>query len=197
VVAAMRDQHPLINVDLRSRPSSGTRQGLKIGEVDVGVLLDRPTDASFQYYELTKVHFRIAGPVAWKSQIESSDYAALARMPWITPGDHSMAYASILTSLFTDKGLELNSIVNFDNAMMARAIAQAGVGMMLMREEQALQGEREGYLAVSPIARPEYSMYFTHLTTRKNDPLIKAFIEAGRTVWPSMRQHGGPPGASD
>src|SRR5256885_9169158 len=55
IVGAVRARHPLISVDLRARPSAGTRQGLKTGEIDVGLLLGRPVEAGFTYYELTTV----------------------------------------------------------------------------------------------------------------------------------------------
>lgn len=189
MVVALRESHPLVNTDMRVRPSSGIRQGLRTGELDIGVLLDQPTDASFHFYELTQVHFRIAGPVAWRDRIEQADWAALAALPWITPGDNSMAYAAMLREMFTERGLELNSVARFDNAVIARTLAQAGVGMLLMREEQALQGERDGVLTLSPLAQPQYGLYIAHLATRGSDPLIRAFMAAAGVAWPNLRVH--------
>lgn len=186
VVAALRARHPLVTVDLRARPSSGARQGLKSGELDVGVLLGRPVDAGFTYYALTTVQFRVAGPAAWKEQIESADWADLASLPWITPNGSS-AYSTMLTELFGDRGLELNTVVRFDNAALGRSMLQAGVGMMLMREEHAVQGELEGTLAKSPIARTEFGLSIAHQSSRKDDPLIQAFVDAGAMAWPEMK----------
>lgn len=106
VIAELQSRLPLINLDTRARPSHSTHQGLKSGEVDIGVNLDRPTDASFQYHELTTVQFRVAGPVAWKDRIENADWTELASLPWITPAGSSKAYAASLDRLFKDKGLE-------------------------------------------------------------------------------------------
>lgn len=189
VVAALREAHPLVSVDMRVRPSSGTRQGLKNGELDIGVLLARPSDVSFHYYELTTVHFRIAGPVQWREQIEQADWLELASLPWITPTDSSMAYAEMLVKMFDEKGHTLNSVARFDNAVVARTLAQAGVGMLLMRAEQALQGEKDGVLALSPLAPPSYSLYYAHLATRRKDPLILSFLEVAAKVWPDIRLH--------
>lgn len=186
IVAALREHHPLINVDMRVRPSSGTRQGLRTGELDVSLFLDKPTDPNIRYYELKQVHFRIAGPASWRERIEQADWAALARLPWIVPGDASMSYAAMMGQMFTERGLELNAIARFDNAVVARTLAQAGVGMMLMREEQALAGEKEGLFALSPLAHPSYGLYIAHLATRATDPLIRAFMEAAVKVWPHL-----------
>jgi DNA-binding transcriptional LysR family regulator len=187
VVLALRAKHSLISVDLRAQPSTATRQALKTGELDIGMLLGRPADIGFTYYQLATVQFRIAGPIAWKDRIESADWGDLAALPWITPTQSSLAYSAMLAQLFSDKGLELNTVVRFDNSTLGRQLAQKGVGMLLMREEHALQGERDGTLALSPIARAEFPLFLAHLATRGNDPLIKAFIEASNVAWPEMK----------
>jgi DNA-binding transcriptional LysR family regulator len=187
VVAALRAKHPLITVDLRARPSSGTRQALKIGELDFGILLGRPLDPGFHYYQLDTMRFRIAGPAAWKAQIESADWAQLAGLPWLTPAESSLAYTTMLTQMFADRGLELNTVVRFDNAALGRSLLKAGVGVMLVHESHALQGEREGLLALSPIAQAEFGLFAAHVASRCSDPLISAFVDAVRQAWPQMR----------
>jgi DNA-binding transcriptional LysR family regulator len=59
-------------VGASSEPAT-TRQGLKTGEFDIGLILGRPIDPGFTYYELTKVQFRVAGPSAWREKIESAN----------------------------------------------------------------------------------------------------------------------------
>ncbi|NDZ11837.1 LysR family transcriptional regulator [Variovorax sp. WS11] len=188
VIAELRAKHPLITVDLRARASAGTRQALKTGEIDIGMLLGRAVDAGFTYYEMATVNFRVVGPVAWKEKIESADWTELAELPWITPSDTNLSYAFMMEKLFAEKGLELNSVVRFDNSALARALVQSGVGMLLMREEYALQGEQEGYLALSPLARAEYPQFIAHVASRGNDPLIRAFVDAAAEAWPDMRR---------
>lgn len=188
IIAALHDRHPLIHIDLRARPSAGARQDLKSGELDVGILLGPSMDHGLTHYEVTRVQFRIAGPIAWKKQIESADWDELAGMPWITPLDSSRAYSAMLAQLFETKGLVPRSVASFDNATLASAMLRAGVGLMLMREAHALKGERDGYLALSPIARTELPLFIAHLASRKNDPLIAAFMEAACKVWPDMHR---------
>lgn len=192
IIAVLRRKHPLIHLHMDARPSSGVRQGLKSGELDVGLLLDNPTDVSFRYHELKTVRFRIGGPIAWKSQIENaSSLAALASLPWISPSYSSMAYAIVQDQVFTQRGIELNTVIRFNNAALAHDMLRAGVGMMLMREEFALQGEADGYLSLSPLAHAQMPLAIIHLSSRAVDPLIRAFLDSAGDVWPSMK-----PGAS-
>jgi DNA-binding transcriptional LysR family regulator len=187
IVHALRERHPMVTVDLRARPSSGAHEGLKTGELDIALLLGRPADAGFACYEMPPITFRIAGPVAWKDRIANADWAALAALPWIAPTDSSMAYTVILKEMFADRGLALNAVASFDNAMLGRAMLEAGVGLGLVREDWALEAERLGSVALSPLARAVYPSYVAHLASRRDDPLVRAFVDAAADVWPDLR----------
>jgi len=93
----------------------------------------------------------------------------------------------MLAQLFGDKGLELNTVIRFDNSAVGRTALRAGAGMMLLREDHAIQGEQEGYLALSPIAQAQVALSVAHQAARKDDPLIKAFLEAAKVPWPKMK----------
>jgi DNA-binding transcriptional LysR family regulator len=187
VIRVLREKYPLISVDLRARPSTAVRQGLSTGELDIGLLLGRPAEAGVTFYELTTLAFRVAGPVAWKEQIENVTWAELAALPWLTPTDYNMAYSLMLRQLFEARGLALNTVVRFDNAALGRSLAESGVGMMLMREEHANEGMQQGSLAVSPIAHADFPIFIAHASGRGNDPLIRAFLEAVTDVWPDIK----------
>lgn len=194
IINALRTRHPMVSVDLRARPSSSANEGLKTGELDVGVLLGRPPDSDFNYYELNTVGFRIAGPVAWKDRIESADWSQLAALPWVTATGDSMAYTGILKELFSNRGLHINSVATFDNAMLGRAMLEAGVGVGLVREDFAANGVANGTIAVSPLVQVMYPTYIAHLLSRKDDPLVRAFVEAAADVWPNLDyDHGAHP----
>ncbi len=186
IVFRLRELHPLITVDLLSRTSTGTRQALIAGEADIGLLLGPPINAAFTHFQLMLVPYRVAGPAAWSDAIETAGLAELAALPWLTPSS-SNAYSGMLGQMFGSKGLDLNSVMTFDNSAVGRAALQAGVGMMLLREEHALQGEREGYLAVSPIARSDVMLSVAVQAGRADDPLIKAFLEAAGGCWPDIQ----------
>lgn len=187
IVTCLHENHPLIRVDVRVRASAGIRQELKSGELDVGVLLGTSGDTNLVHHELAQVGFRIVGPIAWKDRIESADWAELADMPWITPLDSSRAYSSLLSQLFEPRGLTPRSVARFDNVSMAAALMQSGLGLMLMRELHAFKGAEEGTLAVSPLAKTMLPLVVSYLASRKNDPIIVAFVQAVLHVWPEAR----------
>ncbi|GAA4339588.1 LysR family transcriptional regulator [Pigmentiphaga soli] len=187
VIKALLEAHPLVGVDLRACPSSVAREGLRTGELDIAVMLGHPTISGFAYHELTSIPFRVAGPVAWKERIERADWAELARLPWITPLDSGIAsYATMLQQMFGERGLELNTVARFDNASLGRALLEAGVGLMLMRQSHVERGVEEGRLAASPIAATDFPLHLVHDASRRDDPLIDAFLRAAAQVWPRL-----------
>lgn len=185
ILAALRGLHPMITVNLFARACSGARQSLLSGEVDVGMLLGAPIETTFTYHQLARVPYRVAGPRPWAEQIRTAGWAELAALPWLTPAASS-AYTSMLGSLFGDRGLQLNTVISFDNATLARSALIAGAGMMLVREDHALRGEEQGLLAISPLAQAEIPLSIAYSSARAADPLVLAFLEAARTAWPEM-----------
>ena len=138
ILASLRADHPLIRVDLLARPSFLARQGLMSGELDVGVLLSRPVEPDFIYYELANVPYRVAGPAAWKERIDAADWADLAALPWITPSTSS-AYSAMLAKLFADRGLELNTVIR-----IRQCLARAHGAQGRRRHDAAARGPRPG-----------------------------------------------------
>jgi hypothetical protein len=59
--------------------------------------------------------------------------------------------------------------------------------MMLIRDEYARQGERDGYLVVSPLGDVRVALSIAHQTGRIDDPLVEAFVQAARVPWPDMK----------
>jgi hypothetical protein len=186
IIAELKVTHPLVVVSLFARPSLSGRQALSTGEVDIAVLLGGCAETGLTMHDLTTVQFRVVGPAALKDSIERADWAELAALPWIS-AIGATAYTEMQRELFAIRGLELNSVAYFDNAVLGRTMLHAGVGLMLMSEDRALRGAREGYLAISPIARAQFKLYVAHQSSRANDPLIKAFVQATHAVWPDMQ----------
>lgn len=104
-----------------------------------------------------------------------------------------MAYFTMFAQLFGERGLKLNAVASFDNAGLGRAMVEAGVGLMLMREEHAVEGVERSVFALSPIARASFPLCIVHLRSRRDDPLIRAFIEAATELVPALTIAGGSP----
>jgi DNA-binding transcriptional LysR family regulator len=187
IVGALRKDQPLLTVDLRARTSASARQGLRNGELDICILLGDPVDPGLTHYELSRIQFRIAGPIGWRDRIETASLAELARLPWIAPADPNSAYSGMFTALFKDRGLDINAVATFDNPALGRLMLHGGVGLALMREEYVRGGIEAGTLAASPVARTDFALSIAHQADRKKDPLIRAFLASAAAIWPESK----------
>lgn len=85
--------------------------------------------------------------------------------------------------------LRINTVVAEEKHLThaaERLHSACGVGLMLMREEHARHGVEQGLLASSPIAHASSPLHLSHLSSRGDDPLIRAFLEAARDVLPGL-----------
>lgn len=191
ILKELRERSPLISIDLRSKHSTAAMQGVKTGEIDIALVTSLPLGADFACYPLRTLRFRIVGPAAWRHRIQTADWNELALLPWVMPNEQGLLASIWLDRQFADRGLAFTTVVRFDNSPLARVLVKAGVGMTLLREEYALQGEREGTLALSPLPTADLSLVAVHLSSRMDDPLVRAFMEAVTSVYPNaVRQPG-------
>ena len=126
---------------------------MNTGEVDVAILLGGGEEVGLTLHDLATVDFRVVGPARLKESIERADWVELAALPWISPIG-ATAYTDMQRELFAVRGLELNSVAHFDNAVLGRTMLRAGVGLMLMSEDNAAgsTGRLFGHIAGSSSA---------------------------------------------
>jgi DNA-binding transcriptional LysR family regulator len=179
----LRQRHPLLDLNVEMRSSLATRQGVRAGELDAGFLLGSDFEKGLTGLVVKSLDYRIAGPHAWAEQIRTADWKALARLPWIVtaPGtsNHEMR-----EQLFRSHGLEVNASIETNNDLMLRALIAGGVGVGLVREDFAEEGERNGIFALSPLGKGQTNLLFVYPDARHGDPIIQAAIEGVCASWP-------------
>lgn len=184
IVSKLINCNKLITVDARINPSTSIRYGIRTGEIDVGIFLENPSDPDNQYYFIKEVEFNVVAPVDYENRVDHSEIFRLAELLWIVPANNSRAYTEIISDLLGG-GVALKYSIKFDNEAMAKNLLQSGIGLMLMRKEQALLGECEGYLKILPFQTKKYPLMMVVRRSRSDDPLIKEFVNAALSVWPT------------
>ena len=187
ITSTILKRHPLVKMNVYIRHAMGTAEGLKTGELDLGMALCQATDPALSYIHLTTFRYRIVGPAAWRDRVEDADLKSLAGEPWVAFTDKHLAYPHILENMFSGLDLEKNVVARTDNHMLARALAESEIGLTLLPERRALDGVQAGLLCISNNAISEYDLFVAYLKNRENDPLIDATIDAIYEVWPDAK----------
>lgn len=188
IVQTMRTQSPGIHVSVESRTTLATREGLRSGELDVGLLLSQPKDGDFEHVVLRSVDFCIVGPAAWREQLQGADWDELARLPWLGAIGTTPTYVRMLDELFGARGLQLRIVAETDDHHIRRDMVAAGTGLSLVREDHAREGERAGLTATASLGRTRTQLLLAFLANRRGDPLVRSFLSAASEVWPEARE---------
>jgi DNA-binding transcriptional LysR family regulator len=182
IAAAMQQEHPLINLGIQTRSSAATLQGVRNGELDAGFVLGEPLAGSLGCLTLRTVNYRIAGPAAWADTLRSANWEAISQLPWITT-DPGNSYTRMMDQLFGAKGLQVNSAVQANNDVVIRSLIADGVGLCLVREDQAIEARDLGKMSLSDIAVAQTALMFVYQINRQADPLVLALGNVVRRVW--------------
>lgn len=181
-LSAMVAAHPALELRLSQGVSGTVLEGVRAGALDAGYVLSDERDSTLEWIRLAPVALFIVGPARWAEAIRAADWEALGRLPWIgTPP--ACSFHRIAQGLFAAHGVSPAMVTVADQEATLRSLAASGVGMTLMREDQALEAERQGDVVRWPGAAHRTSLWFVCRTDRREEPLIQALLGAVRGTW--------------
>lgn len=183
VLAAAMRVHPRLELVLTHLVSGEALEGVREGRLDASYFFgERPGD-DLTALELRKIVYRIAIPASWSHHMTGPEWPTIASVPWIlTPPISS--YHALVTDLFARHGLSRPvRHVQADDESVIRNLVASGVGASLLREEAALELEREGAVRIWGNTRVVSTLWFVALATRLDDPLIRATFDLVRDSW--------------
>ncbi|MES2481899.1 MAG: LysR family transcriptional regulator [Pseudomonadota bacterium] len=177
LVAWLRKHHPLLELNIETRSSLSTKQGLRSGELDAGFFVSSALEDDMDGVVLKMLDYVVAGPAAWSDRLPGADWRALAAMPWIvTPKGTSSA--ELCERFFRPRGLQINVALEVNNDALLRALIVEGVGIGFVRSEIAVPGQARGEYSIAPMTVSSAKLLFGYMRTRKSDPAIQ-MVEGG------------------
>ena len=189
-IGAAFTRHPLLDVELHQEITGAARQHV----------LERSLDASFYYgaiddprlcgFPLREVAYRVAAPAAWQQQLLLADWDELAEMPWIIPPAISTHHA-LVHAMLDAHGCTPSRVVEADQEAVVSSLVVAGLGVALIREDQALARQRAGEVCLWRDIRLETPLWFIYLRERGGDPLLLALLSVLTDIWggPAVAMH--------
>jgi DNA-binding transcriptional LysR family regulator len=181
-------RYPGLELELHHEMSGIALEYVRERELDASFFFgDRP-GPGFTALPLREFVYRIAAPRQWSDRVADADWPKIAALPWIVTPELS-THSRLVTKLFADHGLDLPPRhVEADDERVIIDLVRAGVGVSLMREDVALQGEAAGEFVVWPGARLATTLWFVCLAEKESDPLIKALLDLVRETWPDTAE---------
>jgi DNA-binding transcriptional LysR family regulator len=144
----LAERHPQVTLQLQQGLSADMLAALQRGELDCAyVMTDLETVEGLEMRRLAAVDLVVALPPALAEKNPS--LSELTAMPWVgTPT--TCVLRRHLESLFASAGREYQEGALANTEGTVRSMVASGMGAGIVRLDQAMQGERQGELAVWP-----------------------------------------------
>jgi DNA-binding transcriptional LysR family regulator len=177
-LAQATERFPLIELELQH--SAAGLQWSAMGADEL--LARRPRDAAVESIPLREIAYRVAGPAAWREKIVGASWEEIAALPWLMAPPISTHHV-LATALFAERGRAPAPLIGADNEPVIRSLVASGLGVALVRDDLAREGEAAGELAVWPQARLATTLQFIHASEKREEPEIRALVGVIGDVW--------------
>ncbi len=179
---SISDRHGQLALHYVSGATGAHIPSVRVGKLDAAFISGGCKDPQITSVFLSDIPLSVAVPIDWRERVEGKSADELAQLPWVytTP---DCAHFAAMRAVFAERGLQPAKTVIADQEDAMIAMVRAGIGMSVVREDQALAAEQEGYAFVLPMALPSVSLDFIYLKRRSGDPAIQALLNELLRIW--------------
>ena len=173
---------PLVEIELRHEVSGAAFEKVR----------DAALEASFYYGDLAhpavgtvplrEIAYRVAAPAAWRSKVLRAAWADISALPWLMAPPIS-THRVLATRLFAERGSAPTTLIEADNEAVIRSLVASGLGIALVREDLAREGEATGELVILPETRLPTTLQFIYANDKREEPEMRALLDVIRDVW--------------
>jgi DNA-binding transcriptional LysR family regulator len=176
-------RHPGLELELHHEMSGIALENVREGKLDASFYFGDEPGPGFTALPLREVVYRVTAPAQWAQRVQAADWSEIAELPWVMTPDLS-THNRLVTKLLTEHGIDLpQHRAEADDERVIVDLVRSGVGVSLMREDEALAGEAAGEVCIWDKARLTTTLWFVSLAERQDDPLIKVLLELVRESW--------------
>ena len=182
VLAAAREQYPLLEIELHHEVSGAAFAKVRNGELDASYYYGPLAHADVACLPLKTLVYRVAAPAAWRSRVVDADDAQIAALPWIMTPAISTHHA-LATHFFAVRGLSPATVLEADNELVIRSLVVSGVGVALIREDLALAAADANEVVLWEPAHIETTLQFIWPRARGAEAPLRALVGVVEHAW--------------
>jgi len=183
------ERFPLVELELHHEVSGAAFEKVRDGALDASFYYGALAHPAVASIPLREFAYRVAGPAAWRDRIAGASWEDIAELPWILAPAISTHHV-LATALFAERGRAPETLIEADNELVIRSLVASGLGVALVRDDLAHDGEVGAELAVWPQARLATTLQFIHASEKREEPEIRALVGVIRDVWHDMSLPG-------
>ncbi|MCG8428000.1 MAG: LysR family transcriptional regulator [Chromatiales bacterium] len=181
--ALLAERYPKLEVHLLTGMSHLNLRDIRTGKLDAGFVFGTQNDQQIEMVALHDTRLRIAAPTAWRERLTNATLDDIVHMPWIYTSTDCSYYAISKAVLEDHQCCQPPKAIVSDNEEALRSLVKAGAGLAIMREDEVLQAEREGYAFPLDMELPPITLHLAYKKGRGNETLIYSVLEILAEIW--------------
>lgn len=182
-LACLKQAYPLVQLATQQGISGGILNEVRKKELDAGFFIGRNPYQTVHALALLDLPYVVAVPNIWRAELADADWRALGRYPWVGACQFS-SLSKLHAEVWREHNIAPKKVCDIDQEQTMQACVEAGLGLCMIRREQAQAAEREGRLWIWGDHVEALPLSFIYPAEMESDPLIGLLVQALREVWP-------------
>jgi DNA-binding transcriptional LysR family regulator len=178
-VKLLNQHYPLLDLHLRYGVTGDVLNLVRKKELDGGFYLGNNPYANVFSVGLGQVSFVLA----MAPGVDIPAGKLLGKQPWIGLSQFSSLHR-MTTELWRELNISPRKVAECDQLDAIAELVMAGVGLAMVREEQALALQAAGRLQVFPGLRKQVALQFVYPADKVGDPVLAVLLQTLKEVWP-------------
>lgn len=173
---------PLLEIELHHEVSGAAFEKVRDGALDASFYYGDLAHPAVASIPLREIAYRIAAPALWRDRVAGAPWKDVVALPWLMAPSIS-THRVLATALFAERGSTPATLIEADNEMVLRALVASGLGVALVREDIAKEGEAAGELIVWSDVRLVTMLQFIYASEKRDEPELRALRDVIADVW--------------
>ena len=173
---ALVSKYTQLKIQLTQGTSIELIKKVSSGVLDITFFSGDKTYDELAYIDLCTTQAVIAAAPKWVDQLKNEDTEDLAKLPWIYP-EPLCIYHKLIRNIFSDTESKPSMITSSAAEDSTNALLKAGVGLALIRDDEADLMLKKGEIVVWSGEAFSLPLRLAYLKSREEDPIVKALVE--------------------
>lgn len=182
LLAGLHSALPLLQLHTQHMLAEDVLDGLANGSLNAGFVIGEVRSPDLMVLPLRSVTYRVVAPHQFSERLSLASWHEVAALPWIAAPKRSHLF-QMQNQLFARQGVQPNVAVVCDQISAANSLVRSGLGMTLMREDQALAARELGELTIWSHAKIDAQLSFVYRHHSETDPATIGMVSILREVW--------------
>ena len=174
--------YPNVKLTFVNGMSADIITDVRKGRLDGGFFFGPCKFGDLNWVQLASVEMVILGPAAWRDKINGASLDDLTRLPWVYTSERCPFFQHT-GKLLVAQDLDPQKLVFVDSEDAIRTLVKEGLGIAVLRKQDAIQAQRENWGVMWSGHVPPISLNMAVPVRRMQEPLIMAWCQLVANLW--------------